>query len=195
MISETHAIRPCVLHLGSSSAGGGRVFGSRDRQDQGRRARLVARGAQGPSRRTGGCTESGQAGGAGSGETTNRSKPRSKMPSGLDPGDGKPVRGRRRQASPPPSRRGRQGLRPRTRRSTICWENWGRARTSRRPKIDRETAAPAQSQPPSPGELARRRTKLGGKDKEIDDRLEELRAGRGTLRMPTMKSGAARSAR
>ena len=73
---------------------------------------------------------------------------------------------------------GREALRPRIKRSMICWENWVRARTSRRSDDRPRNQGPGAGQPPperKPGE--KEGAKLGGKDKEIDDRLEEL-AGR-----------------
>ena len=92
---------------------------------------------------------------------------------------------------------GGQRLRPRIRRSTICSGNWARPRMSR-PREERpRNQAGGGGQPPAeqkPGQ--KDGPKLGGKDKEIDERLEEL-AGRKRKRsrMPTTKSEAGRSAR
>ena len=99
---------------------------------------------------------------------------------GAKQGDGQVRLGgsRRRGQAGGQSAGSRDAWRPRTRRSTICWASWGRARTSRRRKSGRENRGPAAARRPkgtAGGE--KERAKLGGKDKEIDDRLEEL-AGR-----------------
>ena len=68
----------------------------------------------------------------------------------------------------------RQGVAQGSSDSTICWENWARPRTSRPPKIDPGIGLRAAGpQPPSRGEKAGA-DKLGGKDKDLDERLEEL---------------------
>ena len=153
--------------------GGGRVWAQEKAQNQGRRTRVVAQGAQRAGK---GRVEIGQA----SQGRRNR-KPalrgeKAKEDSGPSSTAAKTGNRHRqgRQAVRAQIVRRRARYRPRIKRSTNCSENWARPRTSRPPKIAPETVLPAEShQPPPRGEKAGA-DKLGEKDKDLDERLEEL---------------------
>ncbi len=79
--------------------------------------------------------------------------------------------------------------------STISWENWARPRTSRPPRTSPGIGLGRKGrQQPSRGDKADA-DKLGGKDKDLDERLEELTGPKEETAEPPIKSAPARSAR